>query len=102
MSASLLTALGVAVAALFALGAPGAAAQGSADAVDLLGAAVIQPDGKMILAGSTDEGERSKPRKVLLARYLADGTLDPSFGSQGKVTTAVGNSSSWATAVAVQ
>jgi uncharacterized delta-60 repeat protein len=102
MSASFVKALGSVVAALFVLGAPGAAAQGTAGAVDLLAAAAVQPDGKMVLAGSTDEGDRTKPRRILLVRYRADGMFDPSFGSQGRVTTALGDSSSSAATVAVQ
>lgn len=46
------------------------------------GALVIQPDGK-IVAGGIDPGSNS----FALVRYLLDGSLDPSFGSGGKVTT---------------
>lgn len=46
----------------------------------------IQGDGKIVLAGSTQvDGEGDTA--VALARYLPDGSLDPSFGSGGKVVT---------------
>ncbi|MGF1471252.1 MAG: hypothetical protein ACFB50_05840 [Rubrobacteraceae bacterium] len=60
----------------------------------------IQPDGKVVAAGSagTDSGD-----EFAVARYNADGTLDPSFGTNGTVTTDVGgNDSSFANAVALQ
>lgn len=47
-------------------------------------AIAIQPDGKIIQAGST----KSSDDDFALARYLVDGTLDPSFGAGGKVITA--------------
>lgn len=47
-------------------------------------ALVIQPDGKLVAAGSVDEGFS---RAFALVRYNADGTLDTTFGSGGKVST---------------
>ncbi len=44
-------------------------------------ALVLQPDGKLVAAGTTGSD-------FALARYNADGSLDTSFGSGGKVTTA--------------
>jgi uncharacterized delta-60 repeat protein len=44
----------------------------------------IQPDGKIVAAGTT--GERSDPA-FALARYKGDGALDPTFSNNGKVTT---------------
>jgi uncharacterized delta-60 repeat protein len=41
----------------------------------------IQPDGKIVVAGSSP---------FALARYLPDGSLDPSFGAGGHVETDVG------------
>ncbi len=54
----------------------------------------IQPDGKVVVAGSTDAG-------FALARYNTNGTLDTSFSGDGKLTTAFGGSDV-ATGVAVQ
>jgi uncharacterized delta-60 repeat protein len=50
---------------------------------------VVQPDGKIVVAGSTgfDSGSR-----FALVRYTRDGKLDPSFGSGGEVLTEVDSS----------
>jgi len=50
-------------------------------------ALVVQADGKLVAAGftATDSGG-----DFALARYRRDGTLDPSFGTGGKVTTDFG------------
>lgn len=50
-------------------------------------AAALQPDGRIIAAGDADNPTQGH---FALARYLADGSLDPSFGSGGKVLTDVG------------
>lgn len=42
---------------------------------------VVQPDGKLVVAGQAD------PDKLTLVRYLADGRLDPSFGDVGQAST---------------
>ena len=52
----------------------------------------LQPDDKIVVAGSVGAG--SYP-DFLLARYRADGSLDPSFGTGGIVTNDLGNSESW-------
>jgi uncharacterized delta-60 repeat protein len=44
----------------------------------------IQPDGKIVVAGSSNG-------KFAVARYNTDGTLDTGFGSGGKVTTDLGD-----------
>ena len=46
-------------------------------------AVVLQPDGKLVAAG----GEGMQDAEFKLARYNPDGSLDPTFGSGGKVTT---------------
>jgi uncharacterized delta-60 repeat protein len=49
----------------------------------------LQPDGKIVVAGSLRRGaENGGAADLLLARYLADGTPDLGFGQQG---TAVSN-----------
>jgi len=48
----------------------------------------IQTDGKIVLAG---EYYKDFNYYYTLARYFSDGTLDPSFGSAGITTTAVGS-----------
>jgi len=48
----------------------------------------IQSDGKIVVAGSSDNGAQ---RVFAVARYNTDGSLDSSFDSDGKVTTAIGS-----------
>ena len=50
-------------------------------------AVVVQPDGRIVAAGYTVDGEG---RKFALVRFLGDGSLDTSFGGDGVVVTAVG------------
>jgi uncharacterized delta-60 repeat protein len=51
-------------------------------------AAVLQPDGKIVAAGSADNG--AVPKSAL-ARYNPDGAIDPTFGSGGRVLTDFGD-----------
>src|SRR5262249_12136562 len=60
-------------------------------------ALTIQADGKIIAAGNTSE-----PDDFLLARLNSDGSIDTSFGSDGKVITDFSVSSDTAYAVALQ
>src|SRR5690242_9563670 len=49
-------------------------------------AVLVQPDGKLLVAGSARQGQiRFAPIQGALARFNADGTLDTSFGTGGKV-----------------
>ena len=64
--------------------------------VDDARSAVLQPDGKVIIAGTHNQGDG-----FALFRYNTDGTPDNSFGASGAVTTAV-SLSSGATALALQ
>jgi uncharacterized delta-60 repeat protein len=65
----------------------------------LANAVVVQPDGKIVVAGVAGCAV-----KFALARYERDGSLDRSFGGNGRVTTAVGGSActSSAQALAIQ
>jgi uncharacterized delta-60 repeat protein len=54
---------------------------------DEAGAAIIQADGKIVLAGVTCSRSHPADNNVALARYNANGTLDTTFGSGGKVIT---------------
>jgi uncharacterized delta-60 repeat protein len=69
--------------------------------IDFGYAAALQPDGKIVIAGrvSYSRGDESD---VGVARFNADGTLDPGFGSAG--TCSYDLSTHWdeATAIAVQ
>jgi uncharacterized delta-60 repeat protein len=50
-----------------------------------LGGAARQPDGKIVIAGYTQDGE-----DVAVARLDANGSLDPAFGAAGKATVDFG------------
>jgi uncharacterized delta-60 repeat protein len=51
---------------------------------------VIQPDGKIVAAGTdwVKPYGSHRPSRFALARYRRNGALDPTFGGDGKVTTA--------------
>jgi len=57
--------------------------------------AVVQPDGKIVAGGYSE-------KKFALARYLANGTLDSSFGSAGKLTLTMGGSDDFVKGLALQ
>ena len=63
-------------------------------------AIALQADGKIVVAGSSDVSPKGK--SFALVRYNADGSLDASFGTGGKVVTSFGSQSDTAYAVAVQ
>ena len=66
---------------------------------DYIAAVVLQPDGKIVVAGYSYNGSNYD---FALARYNPDGSLDTGFGSGGKVTTAVGTGADYAYGLAVQ
>jgi len=51
--------------------------------------AILQPDGRIVVAGVTLPSAAGATNDVLLARYTADGALDASFGTGGIVVTHV-------------
>jgi uncharacterized delta-60 repeat protein len=74
--------------------APGAQANGVA----------LQPDGRIVVAGASplvSDVDSKKKGHFALARFNSDGSLDRSFGSIGKVFTAIGTNDV-AYAVAIQ
>jgi uncharacterized delta-60 repeat protein len=54
---------------------------------DIAVAAAIQPDGRIIVVGQA-RSNSSNDIDFAIARYNADGSLDPMFGTDGLVTTA--------------
>ena len=68
------------------------------DSFDFGNAVVIQPDGKIIVAGHTQDLADPDP-DFALARYNPDGSLDTTFDGDGKVKTP---STTQANAVALQ
>jgi uncharacterized delta-60 repeat protein len=60
---------------------------------DLCAAMAVQPDGKIVLAGTTNAGTGSASTMAFaVARYNPNGTLDTNFGSGGLVTVKVAES----------
>ena len=59
----------------------------------------IQSDGKIVAAGYSYNGSNND---FALVRYNTDGSLDTSFDSDGKVTTAIGSGNDYAYSVAIQ
>ncbi|HEX8737708.1 MAG TPA: FG-GAP-like repeat-containing protein [Pyrinomonadaceae bacterium] len=62
-------------------------------------AAVLQPDGKILVAGDYLGPD---PRDFAVMRFNADGSLDSGFGTGGKVTTPIGTSHDEANAITLQ
>jgi uncharacterized delta-60 repeat protein len=62
-------------------------------------AVALQKDGKIVAAGHSNENAHSR---LAVARYLADGTLDPSFGIGGKAILAIASPDASPRAVVVQ
>ncbi len=62
----------------------------------------IQPDGKIVAAGTSTRHPGFPVTNFTVVRYEADGTLDRSFGTGGIVVTRLGKRSSWARAIALQ
>ncbi len=69
------------------------------NAEDLARGTVIQSDGKIIVVGGSSNGSNLD---FAIARYNADGSLDNSFGTNGKVTTPIGSSDDEAFSAAIQ
>lgn len=62
-------------------------------------AVVVQPDGGLVLAGACSNGTNTD---FCALRYLSSGSLDLSFGSGGKVITAIGGDHEYANALLLQ
>jgi uncharacterized delta-60 repeat protein len=65
-------------------------------------AMIIQPDGKIVLAGTAQESATSFNSVFALARYNTNGSLDTTFDGDGRVTTPFPNASATARALAIQ
>src|SRR6266511_854491 len=59
-----------------------------------ISALVLQPDGKLVAAGETYNASTASHSNFALARYQPDGSLDPTFGTGGLVTTDLGGDDS--------
>ena len=54
--------------------------------IDQANAVAIQPDGKIVAAGSSFSNTKTV-EDFIVARYNTNGTLDKKFGNNGKITT---------------
>lgn len=59
---------------------------------DFVTALTVQPDGKYLIAG---QNVNLSGRDIFLARFNPDGTLDNSFGNQGKAVVDVSGKEDW-------
>src|SRR3990167_2042134 len=66
---------------------------------DAANSVAIQSDGKIVVAGYSNNGS---DYDFALVRYNTDGSLDTTFNSTGIVTTAIGSSTDAANSVAIQ
>jgi uncharacterized delta-60 repeat protein len=71
----------------------------SIGAFDLAYAVAAQADGKIVIAGETDNGVSSD---FALVRYESSGALDTTFDGDGKVTTPIGSGNEFAEALLIQ
>ncbi|HLA64006.1 MAG TPA: T9SS type A sorting domain-containing protein, partial [Rhodothermales bacterium] len=62
----------------------------SFSSLNYVGAVALQPDGKIVVVGTTTY--TNGKRNVTVVRYLPDGALDPSFGDAGRVTVSFSGS----------
>jgi uncharacterized delta-60 repeat protein len=68
---------------------------------DIANAVAVQPDGKLVVVGSTYVNS-SSGEDFAVSRHLPDGSLDPAFGVGGLVTTNFPNLAAVASSVVVQ
>lgn len=64
----------------------GVASLGSVSIKDI----AVQNDGKIVAVGSISGSRSSSDLEIMLARFLSDGSLDPSFGANGIAQTEIG------------
>ncbi|HEY3520960.1 MAG TPA: hypothetical protein VGK80_07955 [Rhodanobacteraceae bacterium] len=57
------------------------------NSTDIANAVALQPDGKLIVVGTTYTNNDFSGEDFALARYNPDGSVDASFGNNGRVTT---------------
>lgn len=80
-------------------GIGGRAVDGVGNTLDAAAALVLQPDGRLVVAGSCKVGSKVN---FCAVRYTVSGLLDATFGTGGKIYPAVGSASDYATAVVQQ
>ncbi|MFT3922071.1 MAG: hypothetical protein QM778_06020 [Myxococcales bacterium] len=73
-----------------------------ADDSDTAYALAIDAQGRLVVAGESNQGASTTGTDFALARYLSDGSLDASFDGDGKLTTAIASNSGRDSAYALQ
>lgn len=63
---------------------------------------LVQPDGRIVVAGWTVKNDEGTDSDFAVARYDVDGKLDKSFSADGKTTTSLGTSIAHAYGMALQ
>jgi uncharacterized delta-60 repeat protein len=66
---------------------------------DIIFSVALQKDGKIVAAGNTYVNNGFD---FALLRFKSDGTLDPSFGTDGKISTDFGNYADYCYSIAIQ
>src|SRR5438093_12045130 len=69
---------------------------------DIANAVALQSDGKLVVAGTTFKNNDSTSEDFAIIRYNVDGTLDTTFGANGKVRTDFPGLAAVASSVLVQ
>jgi len=82
-----------------AFGAGGVTLIGFGSGADRGEALAVQQDGRIVAAGAAFNGT---DEDFAVVRILFDGSLDPSFGSGGRVITPIGSEDDHANAIAIQ
>lgn len=69
---------------------------------DVAETSVLQPDGKTVLAGYTSIGSTTDSNDIAVLRFNDDGSIDPSFGNDGRVVIDISNSNDFIYSMALQ
>ena len=72
------------------------------NSTDIAYAVALQPDGKLVLVGTTYTNNDFSKEDFAVSRHLPDGTPDSSFGNNGRVTTDFPGLAAVASSVVVQ
>ena len=72
------------------------------DSTDIAYAVALQPDGKLVLAGTTYTNNDYSKEDFAVSRHNPDGTPDPTFGNNGRVTTDFPGLAAVASSVVIQ
>ncbi|MGI8786950.1 MAG: FG-GAP-like repeat-containing protein [Pyrinomonadaceae bacterium] len=69
---------------------------------DIMTGMVLQPDGKILCAGTGEPNQQTTLTDFVIARFNPNGSLDSTFGTNGKVSTDFNGSYDFASSIALQ